>query len=61
MELGLYSSMAIVIGFSFLVIGLDEWVAKPWRHRHWEARAKSGDKEAEELLALARSARVSEE
>ena len=61
MELGLYSSMAIVIGFSFLVIGLDEWVAKHWRHRHWEARAKSGDKEAEELLALARSARVSEE
>jgi hypothetical protein len=61
MELGLYSSIAIVLGFSFLVIGLDEWVAKPWRHRHWEARAKSGDQEAAELLRIARSAKTSEE
>jgi hypothetical protein len=61
MELGLYSSIAIVLGFSFLVIALDEYVAKPWRHRHWEARAKSGDVEAEELLKVARSAKVQEE
>lgn len=61
MELGLYSSIAIVLGFSVLVIALDEYVAKPMRHRHWETRAKSGDKEAIELLRVARSAKVSEE
>lgn len=61
MELGLYSSMAIVLGFSFLVIALDEWVAKPWRHKHWESRAASGDQEAVELLRVARSAKVIDE
>ena len=61
MELGLYSSMAIVIGFSFVVIALDEWVAKPMRHKRWEARANSGDKEAIELLRIARSAKVVDE
>ncbi len=61
MELGLYSSIAIVVGFSFLVIGLDEWVAKPMRQRHWETRAASGDKEAAELLRVARSAKVVDE
>ena len=61
MHLGLWNSIAIVLGFSFLVVALDEFVAKPWRHSRWEARAKSGDKEAQELLALARSAKVSEE
>jgi hypothetical protein len=61
MELGLYSSIAIVLGFSVLVIALDEYVAKPMRHRRWEARAESGDKEAVELLRIARSAKVSEE
>ena len=44
-----------------LVIGLDEYVAKPWRHRHWEKRAKSGGLEAQELLRIARSAKVTEE
>ena len=61
MHLGLWNSIAIVLGFSFLVVGLDEYVAKPWRHRRWEARAQSGDKEAQELLRIARSAKVSEE
>jgi hypothetical protein len=61
MELGLYNSIAIVLGFSFLVVGLDEYVAKPWRHRRWEARAESGDKDAQELLRIARSAKVSDE
>ena len=61
MELGLYSSIAIVLGFSFLVIALDEWVAKPMRHRRWQARADSGDKEAQELLRVARSAKVVDE
>jgi hypothetical protein len=60
-HLGLYSSIAIVLGFSFLVVALDEYVAKPWRHRHWEKRAASGDREAQELLKLARTAKVSDE
>jgi hypothetical protein len=60
-ELGLYNSIAIVLGFSFLVIGLDEYVAKPWRHKHWEKRAASGDREAAELLRIARSAKVVDE
>jgi hypothetical protein len=61
MHLGLWNSIAIVLGFSFLVVALDDYVAKPWRNRRWEARAQSGDKEAQELLRIARSAKVSEE
>lgn len=61
MELGLYNSIAIVVGFSVLVVLLDEFVAKPWRKRRWEQRAASGDKEAQELLRMAKSAKVSEE
>jgi hypothetical protein len=61
MELGLYSSIAIVLGFSFLVVALDEYVAKPWRKKNWEKRAASGDKEAQELLRIARSAHVVDE
>lgn len=61
MELGLWSSIFIVTAFSFLVIGLDEYVVKPWRERKWQRLAASGNKEAQELLALAKSAKVSEE
>ena len=61
MTLGLWNSVAIVLGFSFVVIFLDEYVVKPWRHRNWERKAASGDREAEELLKMARSAKVSEE
>jgi len=61
MELGLWNSIAIVLGFSFLVIGLDEYVVKPWREKRWERRAAAGDKDAEELLRVARSAKVYEE
>jgi hypothetical protein len=61
MELGLWSSIIIVTAFSFLVIGLDEYVVKPWREKKWERLAASGDKEAQELLRIARSAKVSEE
>jgi hypothetical protein len=57
----MWNSVAIVLGFSFLVIGLDEYVVKPWRQRKWERRAAAGDKEAAELLRIARSAHVSEE
>ena len=60
-ELGLYSSVAIVLGFSFLVVALDEYVAKPWRKNRWEKRAASGDKEAQEMLRIAKSAHVVEE
>ncbi|MDX2166997.1 MAG: hypothetical protein SF182_08040 [Deltaproteobacteria bacterium] len=61
MELGLWSSIIIVTAFSFLVIGLDEYVVKPWREKKWERLAASGNKEAQELLAIAKSAKVSEE
>jgi hypothetical protein len=61
MTLNMYNSAAIVLGFSFLVVGLDEYVAKPWRKRRWEKRAASGDKEAQELLRIARSAHVVDE
>lgn len=61
MELGMWSSIAIVIGFSFLVIALDEYVVKGWRHRKWERLAASGDPDAQELLRIAKSAKVSEE
>ena len=61
MELGLYSSAIIVLGFSFLVVALDEYVAKPWRKANWEKRAASGDKEAQEMLRIARSAHVVDE
>ena len=52
MELGMWSSIAIVLGFSFFVIFLDEYVVKPWRHKKWERLAASGDKEAQELLRI---------
>ena len=61
MHLNMWNSIAIVVGFSFLVVFLDEYVVKPWRHRKWERRAASGDREAAELLKMARSAKVSEE
>jgi hypothetical protein len=61
MELGMWSSVTIVVGFSFLVIFLDEWVVKPWRERRWERKAASGDKEFEELVRIAKSAKVYEE
>jgi hypothetical protein len=61
MTLNLYNSAAIVLGFSILVVALDEYVAKPWRKRLWERRAESGDKEAQELIRIARSAHVVDE
>jgi hypothetical protein len=61
MKLGMWNSIAIVVGFSFLVVFLDEYIVKPWRHRKWERKAASGDKEAQELLRMARSAKVDEE
>ncbi|HVN86286.1 MAG TPA: hypothetical protein VMW17_15735 [Candidatus Binatia bacterium] len=61
MELGMWSSVAIVLGFSFLVVFLDEYVLKPWRHKKWERQAASGDPQSQELLRLAKSAKVVDE
>lgn len=61
MHLGIWSSIIIVTAFSFLVIFLDGYVVKPWRERRWHRLAASGDKEAQELLRIAKSAKVSEE
>ena len=60
-ELGIWSSTAIVVGFSLFVVALDEWVAKPWRARRWEQRAASGDKQAAEFLRIAKQAKVVED
>ncbi|MFN8627773.1 MAG: hypothetical protein U0587_17565 [Candidatus Binatia bacterium] len=61
MQLTLWTSIAIVTGFSVLVIVLDEYVVKPWRHGKWEREAASGDARAQALLKMARSAKVSDE
>jgi hypothetical protein len=61
MHLDLYNSLGIVVGFSLLIVFLDEWVVKPWRHRKWERQAASGDRRAAELLKMARSAKVVDE
>jgi hypothetical protein len=61
MELGLWSSVAIVLGFSFLVVFVDEWIVKPMRHKRWEKKAASGDKEFLHLLDIARNAKVVDE
>lgn len=61
MELTLQSSIVIVVGFSLLVIVLDEYIVKPWRQKRWERQAASGDSQAQELLKMARSAKVSDE
>ena len=47
--------------FSFVFVALDEYVAKPWREKHWEKQAAAGDKDKQELLRLARPAKVVEE
>ena len=60
-SLNFWNSIAIVIGFSFLVIFADEWLLKPWREKHWERQAASGDKEKADLLRIARSAKVVDE
>jgi hypothetical protein len=61
MELNLYSSIAIMLGFSLLVVFLDEYVVRRWREKKWEREAATGDKRAQELLKMARSAKVTEE
>ena len=61
MELNMYISIAIMLGFSLFVIFLYEYVVRRWREKKWEREAASGDKRAQELLKMARSAKVKEE
>ena len=56
-----WNSIIIVVVFSFFVVFLDEWVLKPMRERRWEKAAKAGDKAKQELLEIARSAKVVDE
>ena len=57
----MWSSIIIVVGFSFVVVFMDEYIMKPMRERRWERAAASGDKEKQELLRLAKSAKVVDE
>jgi hypothetical protein len=57
----MWSSVIIILAFSFLVVFMDEYIMKPMREKRWEKQAASGDKEKQELLRLARSAKVVDE
>jgi len=60
-HLDMTSSTIIVVGFSFIVIAMDEYVIKAWRQKHWEKLAAAGDKEKIELLRMAKAAHVVDE
>ena len=60
-ELNMYTSAIIVLGFSFIVVGMDEFIIKSWRQRHWEKLAAAGDPEKIELLRMAKAAHVVDE
>jgi hypothetical protein len=60
-NLNMWNSTIIVVGFSFVVIAMDEYVIKPWRQKHWEKLAASGDQEKIDLLRMAKSAHVVDE
>jgi hypothetical protein len=60
-HLGMWSSTIIVVVFSFIVIGMDEYIIKTWRQKHWEKLAAAGDPEKIELLRMAKSAHVVDE
>jgi|GEM_PF-1768627 len=49
-------AITIVIGYSLILVLLDEFVAKPWRHRRLLQRARAGDRTAQELLSRAGAA-----
>ena len=59
--LDMKSSAAIVVGFSFVVVAMDEFVIKQWRQKHWEKLAEAGDPEKIELLRMAKEAHVVDE
>jgi hypothetical protein len=60
-HLTMWSSIAIILGFSFFVVFMDEYIMKPMRQKRWEKAAQSGDVKKQELLKLARSAKVVDE
>jgi hypothetical protein len=60
-NLNMVNSAIIVVGFSFLVIAMDEYVIKEWRQKHWEKLAASGDQEKIDLLRMAKAAHVVDE
>ncbi len=60
-QLDMWSSTIIVTLFSFVVVGMDEYIVKPWREKHWEKLAAAGDTEKIELLRAARNAKVVDE
>jgi len=60
-EFTFWNSIVIVTVFSFVFVALDEWVAKPWREKRWERQAAAGDKDKQELLRIAKTAKVVEE
>jgi hypothetical protein len=60
-HLGMWSSTIIVVVFSFIVIGMDEFIIKQWRQKHWEKLAAAGDPEKIELLRMAAAAHVVDE
>lgn len=61
MRWSLFVSVLIVLAYSVLLIAFDEWVAKPWRQRRWQRRAKRGDPQAAELLRIAREVHIRED
>lgn len=60
-HLNMLNSTIIVLGFSFIVIGMDEYIVKSWRQKHWEKLAAAGDPEKIELLRMAKEAHVVDE
>ena len=61
MYLGAWSSMAIGLGFSALIVCVDACVVKRWRRRKWQRLAASGDEQMRALLRRTASVPVSEE
>ena len=61
MELGMWSSIIIVTASASSSSSSTATWSSRGAQRKWERRAAAGDKEAQELLRIARSAKVSEE
>lgn len=60
-HLDMLNSTIIVVVFSFIVVGMDEFIIKSWRQKHWEKLAAAGDPEKIELLRMAKNAHVVDE
>ena len=60
-QITLWQSVTIVLGFSFLIVVLDEYAMRPSHEKRWEKRAASGDVYKQEPSRVARSAKAVEE